>query len=139
LGCALATSLGVGLVPLFYTRMSNLHAGLSESGLTSTSRSRLRNVLVAGEVAAALLLVIGCGGMLKSFARLSEVDLGFRPEGLLSFESELPPPSYPTEEKQQEFWDRLQRELSALPGVKSATLSSQLPMATAVSTARFRL
>jgi hypothetical protein len=63
--------------------------------MATTSRSRLRNVLVAGEVAAALLLVIGCGVMLKSFARLSQVDLGFRPEGLLSFEMELPPPSTP--------------------------------------------
>ncbi len=135
LGCALATSLGVGLVPLLYTRVSNLHARLGEGGMATTSHSRLRNVLVAGEVAAALLLVIGCGVMLKSFARLSQVDLGFRPEGLLSFEMELPPPSYSTEEKQQEFWDRLQRELSALPGVTAATLSSQLPMATSVSTA----
>ena len=135
LGCALATSLGVGLVPLLHTRMSDLHVRLSEGGLASTSRSRLRSVLVAGEVAAALLLVIGCGVMLKSFSRLSQVDLGFRPEGLLSFEMELPSPSYPTEEEQLQFWDRLQREISALPGVTAATLSTQLPMATSVSTA----
>ena len=128
--CALATSIAVGLVPLFHTRMNDLHARLSEGGLTATGRSRLRKVLVAGEVAAALVLVLGCGVMLKSFARLSQVDLGFHPEGLLSFEMELPAPRYPTTEARQAFWERLQAELSALPGVTGVTLTSQLPTAT---------
>ena len=128
--CALLTSIAVGLVPLMHTRMNDLHGRLSEGGLTTTGRSRLRKILVAGEVAAALVLVLGCGVMLKSFARLSQVDLGFHPEGLLSFELELPAPSYPTTEKRQEFWERIQEELSALPGVTGVTLTSQLPTAT---------
>jgi predicted permease len=128
--CTLVTSVAVGLVPLMNTRMKDLHARLAEGGLTATGRSRLRKVLVAGEVAAALVLVLGCGVMLKSFARLSQVDLGFRPEGLLSFELELPAPRYPTSETRQAFWERLQAELSALPGVTGVTLTSQLPTAT---------
>jgi len=128
--CALVTSVAVGLVPLMNTRMRDLHARLAEGGLAATGRSRLRKVLVAGEVAAALVLVLGCGVMLKIFARLSQVDLGFHPEGLLSFELELPAPSYPTNQNREVFWERLQTELSALPGVTSVTLTSQLPTAT---------
>ena len=127
--CALATSLLVGLVPLFHTRVNDLHARLGEGGLTATRRSSLRTVLVAGEVAAALVLVLGCAVMLRSFARLSEVNVGFDPNGLLTFELELPAPSYPTEEKRVEFWDRLERELAAVPGVTGVTVTSEMPTA----------
>jgi hypothetical protein len=123
LACTLATSVAVGLVPFLHTRTTDLHARLSEGGLAATGRSRLRRCLVAGEVAAALVLVLGCGIMLKSFGRLSQVNMGFRPEGLLSFELELPAPSYPSTEKRQEFWERLQG--SGTPRVIQVTLSSR--------------
>ncbi len=127
--CALATSLLVGLVPLFHTRVNDLHARLAEGGLTATRRSPLRTILVAGEVAAALVLVLGSGVMLRSFARLSEVNLGFDPSGLLTFELELPLPSYPSEDNRLAFWDRLEHELAALPGVSGVTITSEMPTA----------
>jgi len=130
LACTLLAALAVGLAPIFHTRAVNLHARLSEGGRTLTGRSRLRQVLVVGEVAAAVVLALGCGLMVKSFHRLTHVDLGFRPEGLLSFELELLPNRYATSEDKLAFWDRLQRDVGEVPGVTGVTLSSQLPTST---------
>ena len=73
-------------------------AALREGGQRSTatgSRKRLRRALVVSEVALAVVLVIGSGLLLRSFAALQETDPGFDPEGLLTFQLYLPPEQLP--------------------------------------------
>src|SRR5690606_18971072 len=78
------------------------------------------------EIALAVVLVIGCTVMVRSFNRLQHVDLGMNPEDLLLFELELPTKTYPGRSGGV-FWDRLQDRLRALPGVTSASLIGGRP------------
>ncbi|NVB84641.1 MAG: ABC transporter permease, partial [Kofleriaceae bacterium] len=130
-GCAFLASMLFGLAPIFHAKKTNLHGALKDGSnrMTSTkARLRVRRALVVGEIALAVVLVIGCTVMVRSFIKLQRVELGFAPDHLLTFEIELPPKSYPKKTPSQ-FWTRLQDRLRALPGVKSATLLDDLPPA----------
>src|SRR5262249_60449706 len=75
--CALVTSLLFGLAPILHTRVDELGAVLKEGQRTVTgARQRFRRALVVSEVALAVVLVIGCGLVIKSFVRLAQVDTG---------------------------------------------------------------
>jgi putative ABC transport system permease protein len=76
---------------------------------------------VIGEIALAVVLVIGCVVMVSSFNRLQKIDLGMNPANTLTFTLELPTKTYPARTGGV-FWDRLQERLRALPGVKNASL-----------------
>jgi len=76
------------------------------------------------EVALAVVLVIGCGLMIKSFARVQQVDVGFNPDGLVTMQLDLPRRTYPDDNQINAFWDRLLVELRAIPGVASASIMS---------------
>ncbi|HJX28222.1 MAG TPA: FtsX-like permease family protein, partial [Thermoanaerobaculia bacterium] len=88
----------------------------------------IRNLLVLGEVAIALVLLVGAGLLLRSFARLRAVDPGFRPEGVLSAQLVLPEQKYAEEERQINFTRELLERLRAIPGVKSADTVFPLPL-----------
>jgi predicted permease len=126
--CSLATSLLFGLAPVVHTRVADLHERLKEGGQRTTSpRQRFRRVLVVAEVAMAVVLVIGCGLVIRSFNRLQQVNVGFNPDNLLTMNIDLPPKTYPTDDAANAFWDRLLRDVQAIPGVKAATLMDGLP------------
>src|SRR5437773_3969278 len=74
-----------------------------------------------------MLLVIGCGLVVESFVRLSRVDTGFRPEGLVTGQVEIVEKSYPNDDDVLGFWNRLLDEVRAQPGVEKATLALDLP------------
>jgi putative ABC transport system permease protein len=95
----------------------------------SRSRRRTSSVLVAAEVALALMLLIGAGLLLKSFARLRQIDPGFRPDHLLTMQVQLPDPRYPQPRTRIRFFSELQQRLAGLPGVISASTVSRLPIA----------
>jgi putative ABC transport system permease protein len=125
----LASSVLFGLAPILHTRKVDLHASLkdgSKSATGSRGRLRVRRALVIGEVALAMVLVIGCGLMVRAFVRLQHVDLGYRADHLLTFAVELPPKAYP-DEAVNPFWRRLQDRMKALPGVEGVTVLSGLP------------
>jgi hypothetical protein len=82
---------------------------------------------VVSEVALALILAMGSGLMIKSFRTLTEVDPGFDPAGLLTFQLYLPPGSYPGGPEVVAFHERLNAELAGLPGVRSVATVSGLP------------
>jgi putative ABC transport system permease protein len=134
MGCAIVATVIPALAPLWHTRGVDLGAGLKEGARGSAGRSRLRRAIVAVEVAVAIVLAIGCGLTLQSFARLSRVDVGFRPEGLLTFELEVPAARYRDAPAALAFWERLQRELAAVPGVERVTLANGLPPAHRLAT-----
>jgi putative ABC transport system permease protein len=90
---------------------------------------RLRNALLVGEVAVSLVLLIGAGLLLRSARHLSEVDYGFRADGLLGVFLDLPRARYDSTVKQVAFYDRLLERIRATPGVAAATATSEMPAA----------
>jgi len=88
---------------------------------------RFRDVLVASELALALVLLASTGVFLKSLAKLHEVDLGFRPQGLMTAALALPDRTYETPEKQIAFLRSALERLANSPGVESAAAAVPLP------------
>ncbi len=128
---SLLTGLLFGMVPAWQASRFNLNDSLKEgAGKMSEGkgRQRLRSLLVAGEVALALVLFIGAGLMIKSLYRLQQVDLGFDPTQVLTMRISLPQAKYPEPQKQRAFFDRLIREAQSLPDVQSVGLVNYLPL-----------
>ena len=94
-----------------------------------TRRNSLRNGLVIAEVALALVLLSGAGLLIKSFARLQNVNPGFNPRNALTFEVSLPKIQYPDDASVVRFNNEAQRRVAALPGVQAAGFSTILPLA----------
>lgn len=119
-----------GLAPMLHLSAGAMASSIREGGDRATvggARKRLRRLLVVGEIALAVVLVIGAGLMLRSFAALQSVDPGFDPEGLLSFRLFLPGSDYADGAAQLAFHDELTRRLEAIPGVVGVTGMSGLP------------
>ena len=124
------TGLLFGLAPaLNLSRRAMAGALRDSSGRTTAgaSRLRIRRLLVVGEVALAVMLVVGSALMLRSFGELLRVDPGFRAERLLSFQLFLPPSGYADAISRNAFYDRLLPQLRAIPGVQGAAAMSGLP------------
>jgi putative ABC transport system permease protein len=127
---SVVTGLIFGLAPaLHLTRRTVTQSLRDGSGRTTAggARQQVRRLLVVSEVALAVVLVVGSGLMLRSFAELQKVDPGFDPEGLLSFQLFLPAASYPEPTDQSAFLERLVDRLGSMPGVTSASAMSGLP------------
>ena len=130
LGCTLFASLLFGLAPILHTRQTDVHGSLKDGGPRATgsaTRLRIRRALVVGEVALAVVLVVGCTLMVRSFIRLQQVDLGYKPDHLLTFGVEIPQKTYPDAATAYAFFHRIEERVRTLPGVKDATLLSGLP------------
>jgi predicted permease len=107
-----------------------VNRALREGGHRTTAgsgRQRLRRLLVVSEVALAVILVVGSGLMLRSFAALQRVDPGFDPAGILTFGLFLPAATYEDGAAQVAFHQRLLDRLEASPAVESAAAMSGLP------------
>jgi predicted permease len=127
----LATGLICGLAPAWQSANPALSRELCESGRGSSAgpaRQRFRATLVAGEVAVSLMLLIGAGLMIQSFARLVSQNLGYNPEHVVSLGIGLPGKKYPGQAAGQRFFDRLLEGVRATPGVESAALAAGLPL-----------
>lgn len=124
-GCAVFASLLFGLAPILHAKKNDLHGALKDGSNRMTgSRARLRarRALVIVEIALAMLLVIGCTVMVRTFIRLQRVELGFKPDNVLTFGINLPLRTYEQPTVAIQFWDRLEQRLRALPGVDGAAL-----------------
>ncbi|HET7273614.1 MAG TPA: ABC transporter permease, partial [Longimicrobiaceae bacterium] len=130
LAIAVLTGLLFGLAPLTHLSQRGIATSLRDGGQRTTAgagRNRLRRGLVIAEVALAVILVVGAGLLLRSFSELQEVNAGFEPGGLLTFELYLPESSYPEGPDQSAFHSRLMADLGALPGVSGTAVMSGLP------------
>jgi putative ABC transport system permease protein len=130
IGLAVITGLVCGLAPAFAALRTSVNETLKEGGRTGSAGSghaRLRSVLVVGEIAIALMLLIASGLLLRSFEKMRTVDLGFRPDHVLAASYSLPQKQYATQAAVDEFNDELLRRLQQLPGVKAVGLTSFLP------------
>ena len=128
---SLATGLLFGLVPALSATGRRLYEALKEGGRAMAGGVHgqlVRNLLVGFEVAVALVLLVCAGLLIQSFARLSNVDPGFRPEGVLTARISIPESKYPDEERQALFYDQLLERLSAIPGVERAASIYPLPL-----------
>jgi predicted permease len=132
LAICVGTGIIFGLAPGLASGRPELTEALKEGGRGATQgtrRNRLRNGLVIAEVALALVLLSGAGLLIKSFARLQNVNPGFNPRNALTFEISLPKIQYPDDAAIVRFNNEAQRRIAALPGVQAAGFSTILPLA----------
>ena len=127
---AVATGLLFGLAPALRLSRGTLHETLREGarGATGGGLARLRNALVLGEVALALVLCLGAGLLIRSFGKLTRVDLGFQPAGVLTFDVTFPSAKFSDEAQLPPLYSAILERAAALPGVRAAAISDALPM-----------
>jgi putative ABC transport system permease protein len=127
---SILTGLVFGLVPALRASTPDLLSALKQAGRgggLAPSR-RFRSALVIGQVAMALVLLVGAGLMIRSFARLMAVAPGFDPDGVVTMRVTLPPAKYRDLDRWLAFHDELVRRISAVPGVTAAGLNSAVPL-----------
>jgi putative ABC transport system permease protein len=129
---SLATGILFGLVPAFQASRIHLNEALKQSGPNRRLRSgpRLRRMLVVTETALALMLLIGAGLLIRSFVRLSNVELGFNPQHVLTAMIMLPESRYSAPNRQAAFFEEAIRRIEALPGVESVAAADSVPLVT---------
>ena len=128
---SLATGLLFGIVPSLRTAKLDLRETLNEGSRGSTvgpGHHRVRSVLVASEMALAVLLLVGAGLLLRSFSKLQDVAPGFQADHLLIADVPLPQNIYAKPGQRSQFFDRLIERVKSLPGVRSAGAASFLPV-----------
>jgi putative ABC transport system permease protein len=131
LGLCGVAALAFGLFPALQVSGWNLHDALKEGGRGSSEgagRSRLRAILVVGEVAMALVLMTGTGLLTMSFVRTLAVNPGFDSHNVTTFPIALPASRYPQGEQQTGFYRRLLQQVESLPSVEAAGVTTYLPL-----------
>jgi len=139
LALSLLTGLGVGLAPALQATRLELNQALKEGwsgGAWSRRANRIRAVFIVTEVALTLALLVGAGLIVRSFWRLTQVNLGFRADQLLTLQLELPPSKYPGSQAVS-FYSTLQERLSALPGVEGVSATSNILLSEAPLSSEF--
>jgi len=128
---SIITGLIFGLLPALQASRADVSDALKEGSIHFRGRSRTRvrlsprNVLAVTEIALALVLLIGAGLMIRSFARLQSLQIGFSPDHVMTMRVELP--KYKPE-AEVAFDQQLLSRIGALPGVEAATVASGTPL-----------
>ena len=127
---SLLTAMAFGLVPALRLSRVDLQSALKHGTPRSGvgGHQALRRSFVVAEVSLALLLSVGAGLMLRSFARLISVDPGFSPEHLLTMHIWTSPARYFDNLKRSQYFDRMLTEIRATPGVRAAGSTHFLPL-----------
>lgn len=126
---SLAAALMLGLIPLLHG--APIAASLAASGRSHTSdagRMRVRRLLMGGQVALALVLLIASGLLVRSFQRLRATDPGFDASSAITFRLALPPATYADRAAVVAAHQRIAERLADLPGVTSASATTLLPL-----------
>ena len=127
---SIATGLVFGIVPAIAVIRGNTNTLLKEDatrGSAGRGTGAVRAALVVGEVAVALMLLVGAGLLIKSFARLQQVDPGFQRENVLTAQLSLPAARYPTPDGRGAFWSRLIEKTQQIPGVTTVGMTTNVP------------
>ena len=130
LGVSILTGLIFGLMPAWTASRPAVSNSLKEGGRGASSgraQQRVRAALVAGELAVALVLLIGAGLLVKTFWKLRNVEPGFNPDHLLTMRVELPESRYKEVDSQTRFRTQALANISTLPRVQAAMIS-ELPL-----------
>jgi putative ABC transport system permease protein len=131
--CGIAAAVGVlfGLAPALQLARQDFVESLKEGGskIGGDRRGRsARSSLVVAEIAMSLVVLAACALMLQSYRRLQAIDLGFRPDHMLSFQASLPQARYARREQINGFFERTVASIQALPNVDAAAVVSGRPM-----------
>lgn len=127
---ALVTGLLFGIMPALHMSGTDVHEDLKDASRGSSEgkgRAWTRQVLVVAEVAMACVLLVGAGLLIRSFKRLLEVDLGFRPEQAAAWRIETGD-RYESQAQRNAFFNQLIESVEAVPGVESVGITDCLPL-----------
>jgi len=129
-GIAVVAGLVFGIAPALQIRAHRLHDALLASGrgLVAGSHQRARQVLVVGEIALSLMLLVGAVLLIQSFARVQRVDAGFRASSVMTVDRIELPRGRSSAEASAAFFEGLDARLRAIPGVESAGVTLGLPL-----------
>ncbi len=119
-----------GLAPAIQVQSGMLHDALKDSNRGSSAghgRSWVRSALVVSEIAFACVLLVGTGLLVRSFVRVMDVNLGFRPEQAVAVRVD-PESQYKTQAQRNAYFDELLRRAREIPGVEAAGLTDALPL-----------
>jgi len=127
---AVLTGLIFGLAPALQAPATALHDALKDTSRGSTEgkqRSWIRSSLVVSEIAFACVLLVGAGLLIRSFLRVLDVNLGFRPERAAALRVD-PDARYSTQAQQNAYFNEVLRRVKSVPGVEAAGLTDALPL-----------
>jgi putative ABC transport system permease protein len=128
-GTALVVGVIFGVLPaLKATEFSSAEVIASNSRSVTGTGGRLRGLLVIGEVATAVLLLFGAGLLLRTLMAVDSFDRGYRAESVLSMLLDPLGSKYPTPESLQQFYDQVETEIAAVPGVAGVGFAGALPL-----------
>ncbi|MEQ1855339.1 MAG: ABC transporter permease [Longimicrobiales bacterium] len=137
-GVTAATALAFGLLPAMRVARSGAHATLRSGGRGVVGSSRIRGVLVASQMAMAVILLTGSGLLMRSFVRLLGVDTGFAAEDVLTLRVTAPASDYPDAPAVARLYEDLLRRIDGVPGVRAAAAVRLLPLASTMGDSFFR-
>jgi predicted permease len=142
LGLSVVTGLVFGVIPAVAVIRGNTSSFLKDDstrGSAGKGTGLTRATLVVAETALALMLLVGAGLLIKSFARLQSVNPGFSRENVLTAQIALPPLRYADAAARVAFWTRLVDKARSLPGVSAAGLTSNVPLSGNVSSGSYSI
>jgi putative ABC transport system permease protein len=132
LGASVLTGILFGLAPALQISRTDVQESLKESGRGASSgkrHNRLRHLLIVGEVALSVVLLVGAGLLFRSFIQLQSVNAGFTPQQVLTVRLTPSGPRYKADADYMSFYSRVIQGISALPGVQGVGAINTLPLA----------
>ena len=120
-----------GLAPAIQASAATMQSSLQESNRSATAsryHHRLQGFFATAEFALALVLLVGAGLLIRSFAKLLVTNPGFRPENVLTLNVPLPRAAYSHASQMESFYQRVLDDVLSLPGVENSSVSSDLPL-----------
>ncbi len=124
----LATGILFGLAPAWQAARLSLAGALRAGGRGMTGHASFRTVLAAGEIAVAVILAAGAGLLLRTITSLDHVDPGFHAANVVTMQVSPSGKRYKEEAQVRNLYQRMDREIAAIPGVKSVGLATVLPL-----------
>jgi predicted permease len=127
---AIVTGLVFGLAPALHSPTAGMNEALKDSSRGSTESKAwtyVRGALVVSEVAFACVLLVGAGLLIRSFLRVLDVNVGFRPEHAIAVRVD-PGPEYKTPEQRNAYYNEVLRRIKDVPGTETAGLTDALPL-----------
>jgi putative ABC transport system permease protein len=117
-----------GVAPAWQATSISSPVALEAETRTVTGSGRFRSLLVAAEVTTAVLLLFGAGLLMRTLIAVESYDRGFRAQSVLSMLVDPLGSKYPTPEKLIQFFDQVEEQVRAVPGVQDVAWTSALPM-----------
>jgi putative ABC transport system permease protein len=128
---AVVTGMVFGLAPALQSSKVDLNEALKQGGgrtNLSAGHRRLQNAMIVGEVALAMVLLVGAGLLIKTFARLRDQYAGLRAESVLALRTQLPESRYKEPARRFAFYKQVLERVNALPGVAAAAYTTSVPL-----------